>query len=33
MNGTKPTFMRDILSDKKKHLKQNEVYQMEIPAY
>jgi len=33
MKGTKLSFMRDILSDKKLHLKQNEVIRLEIPAY
>ena len=33
MRGTKVGFMRDILSDKKSHLKQNEVIRLEIPAY
>jgi len=33
MKGTKVGFMRDILSDKKLHLKQNEVIRLEIPAY
>ena len=33
MGGTKLSFMRDILSEKKLHLKQNEVNHMEVPAY
>jgi hypothetical protein len=33
IKGTKVGFMRDILSDKKLHLKQNEVIRLEIPAY
>ena len=33
MHGTKLSFMRDILSDTKLHLKQNEVFQFEIPNY
>ena len=33
MKGTKLIFMRDILSEKKLHLKQNEVIRLEIPAY
>ena len=33
MKGTKLSFMRDILSDKKLHLKQNEVIRLDIPAY
>ena len=33
MQGTKLSFLRDILADKKLHLKQNEVIRMEIPAY
>lgn len=33
MGGTKLSFMRDILSEKKRHLKQNEVNHMEVPAY
>lgn len=33
MRGTKVGFMRDILSDRKLHLKQNEVIRLEIPAY
>ena len=33
MQGTKLSYLRDILSDKKLHLKQNEVIRMEIPAY
>ena len=33
MHGTKLSFMRDILSDKKLHLKQNEINHMEVPAY
>ena len=33
MKGTKLSFMRDILADKKLHLKQNEVIRLDIPAY
>jgi len=33
MHETKVGFMRDILSDRKLHLKQNEVIRLEIPAY
>ena len=33
MGGTRLSFMRDILSETKSHLKQNEVIQFEIPAY
>ena len=33
MQGTKLSFMRDILSDKKLHLKQNEINHMDVPAY
>ena len=33
MKGTKLSFMRDVLSEKKLHLKQNEVIRLEIPAY
>ena len=33
MNGTKLSFMRDVLADKKLHLKQNEVIRLDIPAY
>ena len=33
MKGTKLSFLRDILSEKKLHLKQNEVIRLEIPAY
>lgn len=33
MQGTKLSFMRDILSDKKLHLKQNEIFHLEVPAY
>lgn len=33
MKGTKLSFLRDILSDKKLHLKQNEVIRLEIPNY
>ena len=32
MKGTKLSFMRDILADKKLHLKQNEVICHDIPA-
>lgn len=30
---TKVSFLRDILSDKKKHLRNNEVNRMEVPNY
>ena len=30
---TKLSFMRDLLSDKKLHLKQNDVNRMEVPNY
>ena len=33
MKGTKLSLMRDILADKKLHLKQNEVIRLDIPAY
>jgi hypothetical protein len=33
MKGTKLSFMRDVLSDKKLHLKQNEIIRLDIPAY
>jgi hypothetical protein len=33
MKGTKLSFMRDILGDKKLHLKQNEIIRLDIPAY
>jgi hypothetical protein len=33
MGGTKLSFMRDILSEQKLHLKQNEVNHMEVPVY
>jgi len=33
MSGTKISFIKDILADKKKHLKQNEVNQMVVPNY
>ena len=33
MKGTKLSFIRDILADKKLHLKQNEVIRLEIPNY
>jgi hypothetical protein len=33
MKGTRIGFMRDILSEKKLHLKQNEVIRLEIPSY
>ena len=33
MKGTKLSFMRDILSEKKLHLKKNEVIHLDIPAY
>ena len=33
MKGTKLSFMRDILSEKKSHLKQNDVIRLDFPAY
>jgi hypothetical protein len=33
MHATKVSFMRDILSEAKLHLKQNEVFSFEIPNY
>jgi hypothetical protein len=33
MHGTKVGFMRDILSEAKSHLRQNEVNHMEVPHY
>ena len=33
MKGTKLSFMRTILADKKLHFKQNEVIRLNIPAY
>jgi len=33
MKVTKLSFMRDILSEKKLHPKQNEVIRLDIPAY
>ena len=33
IKGTKLSFMRDVLADKKLHLKQNEVIRLDIPAY
>ena len=33
MKATKLSFLRDILADKKLHLKQNEVIRLEIPNY
>ena len=33
MHGTKVSFMRDILSEKKLYLKQNDVNHMEVPNY
>ena len=33
MKGTKLSFLRDVLADKKLHLKQNEVIRLEIPSY
>jgi hypothetical protein len=33
MKGTKLSFLRDILAEKKLHLKQNEVMRLEVPAY
>lgn len=33
MQGTKLSFLRDLLADKKLHLKQNDVIRMEVPIY
>ena len=33
MKGTKLSFMRDVLADKKLHLKQNEFIRLDIPGY
>ena len=33
MSATKVSFMRDILSETKKCLKQNEINHMEVPCY
>ena len=33
MKGTKLSFMRDVLSDKKLRLKQIEVIRLDIPGY
>jgi hypothetical protein len=33
MKGKKLSFMRDILSEKKSHLKQNDVIRLDVPAY
>ena len=33
MKGTKLSFLRDLLCDKKQHLKRNEVVFMSIPNY
>jgi hypothetical protein len=33
MKAIKLSFLRDILADKKSHLKQNEVIRLEIPNY
>jgi len=33
MKATKIGFMRDILSEKKLHLKQNEIIRLDIPLY
>ena len=33
MKATKLSFLRDILADKKSHLKQNDVIRLEIPNY
>ena len=33
MHGTKVSFMRDILSEAKLYLRQNEVNRMEVPCY
>ena len=33
MKATKLSFIRDILSDKKLHLQQNEVIRLDIPNY
>lgn len=33
MKATKLSFMRDILSETKRHLKQNEINHMEVPNF
>ena len=33
MKGANLSFMRDVLADKKLHLKQNEVIHLDIPGY
>ena len=33
LHGTSVDFMRDILNDKKSHLKSNEVIHLEVPCY
>ena len=33
MKETKLSFMRDILSEKKSHLKQNDVIRLDVPTY
>ena len=33
MEGTKLGFMRDILSDKKKAMKQNDIIHLDVPNY
>ena len=33
MKGTKLSLLRDVFSDKKLHLKQNEIIRLDIPAY
>ena len=33
IGGTKLSFIRDIVADKKLHLKQNEINHMEVPVY
>ena len=33
LKGTRIGFLRDILADKKKHLKTNEVNHMQVPLY
>ena len=33
MKGTKLSFMREVLADKKLHLNQNEVIRLDIPGY
>ena len=33
MKGTKLSFMRDVLAEKKLHLKLNDVIRLDIPGY